>query len=378
MNYRIDLFAIFIFLALVQAGFLSFFFLTKPNRDKPVHLFRGIMLIAMALCLVEIFLMYSGYIMNCLYLVDFSEPFSFMLGPAFYLMVRSITRQSINKHQYWHFALAVAYLLVLIPFLFASEDIKYNAYINAYGLDLPFRDVDHLPDARVWWVTEHHTQLTLLSLLVYGVMSLYEVIRIFRLKKESFWKPVTPVLKDMRLGTLQIIFIIVLILVVKYFNPNDTGDHLFAAYICIPVYITSFRVIRESGFFKQTMLEEQTKKASALTSEHQQAILAKLHSLMREKKPYLQASFSLPDLAQQLNTTVHVLSQAINEGLGKSFFEMMATYRVEEAKQLLKNQPNIKVEEIAEQVGYNSKSSFNTAFKKYTGQTPSEFRQSVL
>jgi AraC-like DNA-binding protein len=53
---------------------------------------------------------------------------------------------------------------------------------------------------------------------------------------------------------------------------------------------------------------------------------------------------------------------------------MTAEYRVEEAKKLLKEKQNIKVEEIAEQVGYNSKSSFNTAFKKITGLTPSEFR----
>ena len=53
---------------------------------------------------------------------------------------------------------------------------------------------------------------------------------------------------------------------------------------------------------------------------------------------------------------------------------MVAEYRVGEAKKLFKDQPNIKVEEIAEQVGYNSKSSFNTVFKKLTGSTPSEFR----
>lgn len=95
---------------------------------------------------------------------------------------------------------------------------------------------------------------------------------------------------------------------------------------------------------------------------------------MEEDKPFLSADFSLPDLAEKVGTTVHVLSQVINSGLGKSFFEMTAEYRVEEAKSLLIRQKNIKVEEIAEQVGYNSKSSFNTAFKKITGVTPSEFR----
>jgi AraC-like DNA-binding protein len=57
---------------------------------------------------------------------------------------------------------------------------------------------------------------------------------------------------------------------------------------------------------------------------------------------------------------------------------MVAEYRVTEAKKLLKDRPNIKVEEIAEQVGYNSKSSFNTVFKKLTGSTPSEFRAGKL
>ena len=55
---------------------------------------------------------------------------------------------------------------------------------------------------------------------------------------------------------------------------------------------------------------------------------------------------------------------------------MTAEYRIEEAKRLLKEKMNYKVEEIAEQVGYNSKSSFNTAFKKITGMTPSEWRAS--
>jgi AraC-like DNA-binding protein len=53
---------------------------------------------------------------------------------------------------------------------------------------------------------------------------------------------------------------------------------------------------------------------------------------------------------------------------------MTAEYRVTEAKKLLRDKPNIKVEEIAEQVGYSSKSSFNTVFKKLTGVTPSEYR----
>jgi YesN/AraC family two-component response regulator len=187
--------------------------------------------------------------------------------------------------------------------------------------------------------------------------------------------PVHPVLKKLRAGVWQMTIATLIIFIVKYFNIDDTGDHLFAAYISFMIYLTSFRVVRDSGFFRQTTLVEPQKyKSSSLTSDTQKELLIKLDVIMARDKPFLQPGFSLPDLAKLLNTTVHIVSQAINEGLGRSFFEMVAAYRIEEAKRLLKEQPNIKVEEIAEQVGYNSKSSFNTAFKKISGKTPSEWR----
>ena len=168
---------------------------------------------------------------------------------------------------------------------------------------------------------------------------------------------------------------ILIILLIKIFNRADTGDHLFASYITLTIYLTSVSVIGQSGFFKSTSLSEPQKyKSSSVSSEQYQGILKKLNEVMRKDKPFLKPDFSLPDLAQLLGTSAHTLSQVINDGLGKNFFEMTAEYRVEEAKRLLKEQPNVKVEEIAEQVGYNSKSSLNNSFKKITGMTPSEFR----
>ena len=373
MPYRIDLFALFIFLGIVQAFFLAFFFLSKPNRSVKANFFYGIMLISMALCVLEIFLNYTGYIKEVLVLVDFSETFSFLIGPACYLMVVSLTRGEVSKKHYWHFAFAPIYLILQLPFLLASNVIKYEAYMHSYYPD--FQHAHISGGTRWFWVTDHHTQATLISISIYALLGLYEVIRAFRTKKESFWKPVSLTLRNLRAGLLQIVTFLVLIVVVKIFNKNDTGDHWFAAYLTIPIYLTSFRVIRQSGFFKPADLTEQKYKGSSLTDEQLHTILEKLQTLMRTQKPYLKSDFSLPQLADSLRLSVHVVSQVINDGLKKSFFEMTAEYRVETARQLLKDQPNIKIEEIAEQVGYNSKSSFNTAFKKITGKTPSEFRR---
>lgn len=374
MVYRIDLFAVFIFLGIVQATFLSFFFFSRESRKVQANLFHGVLLVSMALCVLEIFLMYTGYIMNCLYLVDFSEPFSFVIGPAFYLMIVSQAEgKPVSKKHYWHFAFPILYLLLIIPFLISSEDFKYNSYISSYHPDLPFRDPSG-NDPRWFIVTDYHTELTLVSLLMYGVLSFVVVLQAFKSKQESILCPANPVLKRFRSGLIQILSILILIIIVKIFNRDDTGDHVFAAYIAITFYFTSFSVIRQSGFFRQSVLTEQKYKSSAVTPEFQQSLLEKLNRIMTEQKPFLRTDFSLPDLAQQLNVSVHVLSQVVNDGLRKSFFEMTAEYRIDEAKRLLVEQPNIKIEEIAEQVGYNSKSSFNTAFKKITGKTPSEFR----
>lgn len=375
IQYRIDVFAIFIFLGVVQAVFLSIFFLSAPNRKFISNLFFGLLLVSIAACNLEILLMYTGYIIHALHLVDFSEPVSFVIGPAFYLMVLSISRGSVSKYQYLHFAFAIIYFIAVLPFFLSDESVKYNSWIESYQLDLPYRNAADR-DPRIFWITDHHTDLTLASIILYASLSLIEVIRAFRKKHESFWTTQVPALKSLRAGTWQIGAAIALTLIIKAFNQNDTGDHIFAAYLAMGIYLTSFRVMRQSGFFSAQTLADPEKK-SVVTADRQELIIKNLREVMVKEKPFLNPDFSLPDLAQRLGTSVHALSHIINTGMGKSFFEMTAEYRINHARMLLKEQKYIKIEEIAERVGYNSKSSFNSAFKKITGQTPSEYRQQI-
>jgi AraC-like DNA-binding protein len=102
----------------------------------------------------------------------------------------------------------------------------------------------------------------------------------------------------------------------------------------------------------------------------------KLDEVMNTEKPFLNDSFSLPGLAKMLAVSPHHLSQILNEKLGQSFFDYTASYRIKEAQQLLlaPEHAHIKIEEIAGMVGYNSKSAFNTSFKKIVGLTPSQYR----
>jgi AraC-like DNA-binding protein len=329
------------------------------------------MIVALAACCFEILLCYTGLIIDMLWLVDFSESLAFLIGPSFYLMIVCLINGNTPRKWYLHFLPALIWLMLQAPFLIQGNDVKYNAWIGAYHpAGLTFREVEEN-----FFNPPYHAEFILAHLSIYVLLASIGIIKTLRTRNQSFWKTEQETFKKLRSTLLQVLIFTVLIFLVKLISKDDTGDHLFAAYMTVPIYLISFQVVRKSGFFKQPNLVEQQKyKSSSLSQDDQSFILEKLKSLMQSEKPFLRTNFSLPDLASQLNVSTHQLSQVINDGLGKSFFEMTAEYRVEETKRLLREKINIKVEEIAEEVGYNSKSSFNTAFKKITGKTPSEWR----
>lgn len=376
MEATLDLFAIFIFLGVVQAVFLSLFFFSKESRKNQFNVFHGFMLVCIAGCLLEIFLMYTGYILHVLHLVDFSETLALLIGPFLYLYVLSLSQGKIGfRSVAVHLIFPAVYLLAQIPFLITPEDVKYNAWAVAYHPDWTLRHwrVDY--DPWMFVLTEWHTELVLLSLAFYTAIGSVVIVKAFREKGQSFWNPETYSLRMIRDAVVQIASFLALIIVIKIFNENDTGDHLFAAFASLLVYATSFSVIRNSNFFKQIPIAEDKKyKGSNVDAVELDRLALAIQQIMREQKPYSSSAFNLPTLAQLVKSSTHTVSQVINEKFGKSFFEWVAEYRVDDAKKILKDAPHLKIEEVAEQVGYNSKSSFNTVFKKITGKTPSEYR----
>ena len=106
-------------------------------------------------------------------------------------------------------------------------------------------------------------------------------------------------------------------------------------------------------------------------------LIKQLKEHMDKNEPYLDSSLSMHDLAKQLDIPVRELSISINHTLNKHFFDFVNEYRIEKAKELMRNSTDEKqtVLEILYEVGFNSKSSFNTAFKKHTGLTPTEFKK---
>jgi len=112
------------------------------------------------------------------------------------------------------------------------------------------------------------------------------------------------------------------------------------------------------------------------TTETEQT-LKLLSEYMSTEKPYLDPELSLQKLATGLNLPEKQLSLLINKHIGKHFFDYVNEYRINDAKTLLKEQTELTVLEILYQIGFNSKSSFYTAFKKETLQTPLAYRKST-
>jgi AraC-like DNA-binding protein len=119
---------------------------------------------------------------------------------------------------------------------------------------------------------------------------------------------------------------------------------------------------------------------SSLDSEQLEKYQNRLNGLMKTDKVYLESDLTMPKLADLVHCSVNHLSQAVNSGFGMNFFDFLNSYRIEEAKAMLKqNDPQPQaILDVSFAVGFNSNSAFYTAFKKATGQTPAQFRRTVM
>ena len=98
-----------------------------------------------------------------------------------------------------------------------------------------------------------------------------------------------------------------------------------------------------------------------------------LERWMQTEKPYLNKDFRLTDLQRILPLNRTYLSQLINSAFGCTFYQYVTNYRIEEAKRLMREQPELKIQEIADRCGFSSPTVFGRIFARETGMTPTEW-----
>lgn len=119
---------------------------------------------------------------------------------------------------------------------------------------------------------------------------------------------------------------------------------------------------------------QQKYEKSGLTKEQALKIRAMIIKAFDEDKIYRNNDMGLDDLAEHIKHNRYKVSQVINTYFSKNFYTYLSEYRVKEAKRLLASNPSLSVKAIMYEVGFNSKNSFYTAFKKSTGISPNRYR----
>ena len=382
---HVGIFDAFIFLGVFQGFLLSWFFIKSVQNTRKANLYQGILLLAMSLCIFEEWLNNTGYIVKVLALSNFSEPLNFALAPLFYLYIRSSLNPDERRKDWVHFILTFIWMFYMVFYFIQSEEYKYNSYVETKHPDWSYLPVLPRISDDPLGIRVYCNQLTVIQFLTYLSVAILLLLKRFRSLNQSLFRADNELLIILRNTTIHIFLIIIFFLVTKlYFGMrSDIGGYIVASYVSFMIYATSYQVLNRSDFFNDqgSFLYFPIPKyqKSSLSEENKALILAKINREMEVNKYFTNNLASLSGLSKQINESSHHVSQVINEKLSKNFFELLAVYRVEYAKKLIKEDQEIKltVEELAEMVGYNSKSSFNIAFKKHTLITPSEYRKSL-
>ncbi|MEZ5147013.1 MAG: helix-turn-helix domain-containing protein [Bacteroidales bacterium] len=181
--------------------------------------------------------------------------------------------------------------------------------------------------------------------------------------------------------------IIVTKIVTGYYNDMKYNDTLLTMYyfeLIIIVIIGYFGFHQEvilGKFYDPNIKDKQVKKysSSGLSEDGADLARTKLINFMDQEKPYLISDLTLDKLSEMVHIPAHHISQVINDKLDKNFYEFVNHYRVKEVKRLIEENHGEKYTllSIAHDSGFNSKSTFNSIFKKYTHLTPKEYMNQV-
>ena len=373
---RLNVFAFIIFLGVVQGFFFAYFLLRKQSRLDPKNLYLGIFLIINASVLLEVFLCYSGLIVHTLWLVDFSESSNFLTGPLIYFIILSYFGGRLPEKRWLHYIPFVLYLGYMVFFFVQTKEYKFNAYIDAYYPDMPKIESHDVVDPDPLGIKGYINQISVLYTGAYLLLGLFHIAKVVKAGAFKLFKGATRDIAWLRNLTILSLFNYLFWLVKSFTGIRDVQDHIGAVMHTIAIYYIGFHILQKSFISPARPGEKYAK--SSLSDERKQNILSKLKALGEESNFFLDGTLTMAALAKQIGVSSHHLSQTLNEELGKSYGEYINELRIEHAQQLLIEQPNVKIEEIGEQAGFNSKSTFNTAFKKLTGQTPSQYRANRL
>lgn len=151
--------------------------------------------------------------------------------------------------------------------------------------------------------------------------------------------------------------------------------HIIYGLFVLALFVFGYNELIYPNVAVVPVIKEVKYKGSTLSSDSSQRIADNLRIYMQEQKPFLNPEITLKNLAESVSEQPYILSQVINENFGQNYYEFINSYRIEEAKRILKDSAHkdYTLTAIGFEAGFNSKSAFYTAFKKITGVSPAKY-----
>lgn len=199
-------------------------------------------------------------------------------------------------------------------------------------------------------------------------------------------------LKNIIVGVIFITIFWILDIVFQISEGNKTFDIVTSLIYFLSILYITYYWQKQKEIFPYSLKEKEeieiiivettlpeSKRKQLLTPEELEEQKSRLLQLMNTEKLFLDFDLSLVKLAASMNVSTHVLSYVINNGFNENFYQFVNKYRIEEAKKLMADSEmdRLSLLGIGFSVGFNSKTVFNTTFKKLTGQTPSEYKKQI-
>ncbi|RKE55272.1 helix-turn-helix domain-containing protein [Sphingobacterium detergens] len=377
---KINLLIIVNIVSLFISLFLAFFLFTLKTKHKISNSLFAIFLILNAIDVSEpVFNMMVDGPSN---LGMFRGTLIFLQIPVFYLYIISVC--------YADFKLRPKYLLHLLPFLIVNLVLSPRFYTVGVASKISFiQNRQNMIEFQFLHILIH------LQIITY-ITAVFSVLRKSKtLYLENFaGKSVSSYNWLFQFTIVLTILYLVALLknILKFSDYPHISEWLKIGLLVSSLFVFCwylFKALNNPDIFRnidsklklvsELVSEENSREQSTLAEQKHNEELVKLRKYMVEKKPFLNPSLTIQDVSNELEIPVRDLSLLINHQIGQHFYDFVNTYRIENAMDILKDDTKNKVTilEILYQVGFNSKSSFNTAFKKHTGITPTIYRKGL-
>jgi len=354
------------------AGFLGFFIFMilsfKRDVDRVSTLLIGFFILFHSLFLLHFLLYVMNFQFHLPHTLFISTTFSFLYGPLLYFYFkRTIFNYKFKWRDALHLIPSMLLLFYILPYYTLSGLEKFQIMFDQANFLLPGANII--------------ISVKILSLSIYAVL-------IFIMYKK-FTKNTTVKTKKNTILWQRNIIAIYAVYIIAYVVYAGTIMQIFhnpylmhiqmLVMVGLVFYVAYVSYVQPEVFKGKIKLGDPTNifkyTKSRLTPSYSEELKETLLQLLNDEKLYKMNSISLGFLSEKLGTNRHNTSQVINEHFNMNFFELINSYRIKEALRILESDTSksLNIIEVAYEVGFNNKVTFNKSFKKILSQTPTQY-----